>query len=169
VNARERRTSPGAAPARRRRLFLLALALLIAAAAGFGLRARFRTAEPPAPDLSGSDPGVRAAVEAASARVREQPRSVEAWGELGMVLLANDFLAEARSVLARCSELAPSEARWPYLEALADLKGVPDPERAIAHLERAVKAGGRDPLPRLRLGELLLEHGRLDGSSRGHL
>ncbi len=42
------------------------------------------------------------------------PDSASAYGELGMIYQANDFLKAARQAFEKARELAPADARWPY-------------------------------------------------------
>ncbi len=151
-------------PCRRRRYVALAVLLMgLAAAAGLAWRWWFRPApmEPPALDAAGVDPAVWRAVETAREAVRREPDSDRAWGRLGMVLLAHQFRDEAGVCLARAEQLNPQDVRWPYYQALVVRRS--DPEAAIAHLRRVATAdGGEMETPRLLLGELLVQGGRLD-------
>jgi Flp pilus assembly protein TadD len=79
-----------------------------------------------------------------------------------MVLHAHDYLAEAAGCYVQAGKLDSRDARWPYLEGLTLLKNPADPDAVVHSLERAVELGGDAPVPRLRLGEALLERGRLD-------
>jgi tetratricopeptide (TPR) repeat protein len=118
--------------------------------------------EPPSLDATGLDPAVVAAVEEARAKVRESPRSAEAWGRLGMVLAVHDFRDKADVCLAEAEKLDPSEPRWPYYQALGALL-VADAEAGLPKLERAVAlCGDKYDAPRVRLAELLLSQNRLD-------
>jgi tetratricopeptide (TPR) repeat protein len=119
---------------------------------------------PPAVDVSGIDPAVARAVESARAAVNESPRSVQAWGQLGKILLVHDFHLPAITCLAQAERLDPANARWPYLQGMAFLLAdPPDPDAAIQQFERAVTLGGDTPeAMRLRLGETLFGRDRLD-------
>jgi tetratricopeptide (TPR) repeat protein len=147
-----------------RTLLLLAAAFvsLAAAAAGYlWYRQSSAGDPPPAIDLTGADPEVARAVEAARAAAAQSPRSAAAWGRLGMVLAAHDYRREAEPCLARAEQLDPREPRWPYLRGLALLQG--NPEAAIPPLGRAADLCPDGPeTPRLQLGEALLALGRLD-------
>jgi tetratricopeptide (TPR) repeat protein len=156
--------------AARRRLALGGVALALLAAAGLVWAAFFRPARPPAPpevDLTGADPVVAAVVEGARAEVARSPRSPDAWGRLGMVLLAHSFNAEAAPCLAEAERLAPGDRRWPYYRALA--LTFADTDSAIEALRRAVALSGDEAAPRLRLAELRLgqgEHEEAEGLYR---
>jgi tetratricopeptide (TPR) repeat protein len=97
-------------------------------------------ADPGLPEfhLEDADIEVAAAVRWATDSVREHPRSAEAWGQLGMVLLANKFEAESILPLSRAESLEPSNPRWSYLQGIA-LWGR-DPDEAIPCFRRAVAA-----------------------------
>jgi protein O-GlcNAc transferase len=120
--------------------------------------------EPPAVDLTGIDPAVVRAIEAAQAAVKESPRSAQAWGLLGKTLLVHDFHIPSSVCLAQAERLDPTTARWAYLQGLAlAVADPPDPIAAIQNFQRAVALGHDEPdTLRLRLGEALLEQDRLD-------
>lgn len=151
------------APARKRRLVLGSLA--VAAALGVVVYLAFFSGpaviEPPAPDLSGVDPAVRAAIEEAQGRVRRSPRLGAAWGRLGMVLSNHIFAEEALVCFAQAERLEPDNPRWPYHQGL--LQVTRDPATAVGKLRRAVDVC-RDPTdgPRLRLAELCQSLGQGD-------
>lgn len=156
--------TPGAAPVRRRRLLLVIAAAALAAGIGYGLWAwsRVPLIDPPDPDLASTDPGVAVAIADARAAVQATPRSAGAWGRLGMTLHVHDFFPEAERCYAQAGRLDPHDARWPYLQAVTLLHDKADPGPALGCLERAAALSGNVPAPRLRLGEALLEQGRLD-------
>jgi tetratricopeptide (TPR) repeat protein len=150
-------------PARRRRRRGWALAGLLAAAAAAALAWWFwhrrGGPEPVVPDLTDADPAVAAAVEEARREVVNNPRVADAWGRLGMVLLANGFFTEADPALARAEQLDPRDPRWPYLRGMVLRRGNPD--EAIPHLRRAADLAREHTGPvQLRLAETLLEQGR---------
>jgi tetratricopeptide (TPR) repeat protein len=124
--------------------------------------------EPPVLALEGVDVQVARAVEAERARVRQQPRSVEAWGRLGKLLFANGFPREALECFAVCARLDPADPRWPYYRGMGTQ--VEDPEVALGHFRRAAelcdKAAPENLAPRLTLVEQLLSRGQLDQAER---
>lgn len=147
--------------------WLLASLVLVAVAGGgawWYLRPRAPVPQPPEVDLSRADPEVAQAVRAATDRVRANPRDAAAWGRLGMILLAHDFEADSRPVFRTAAELAPTDYRWPYLEALTLVLNEPD--TGLERLRRGAElAPANRPEPRLRLAELLVERGDLDGAA----
>jgi tetratricopeptide (TPR) repeat protein len=117
--------------------------------------------QPPSPDLTGADPAVRTAVEAARAAVRQSPHSANAWGQLGMILSAHDFPTEANGCFLQAEKLEPRDPRWPYYQGVELCLN--DPAVAIGKLQRAAELfDSRFDGARLRLGELLLRQGCLD-------
>jgi tetratricopeptide (TPR) repeat protein len=117
---------------------------------------------PPAVVLAGRDPEVVAVVERATATVRESPRSAAAWGRLGMVLQAHDYLADARACFVEAQRLDPRDARWPYYLGM-NLSSLGEPDAALPELRRAAELCGEDlAIARLRLAELLLQQGHTD-------
>jgi tetratricopeptide (TPR) repeat protein len=147
---------------------LLAAALLAAVAAGgVAYLTLFREKAPSPPEVpdDGNEPAVAAAVRLVRERVLKEPRSSDAWGDLGKVFLANDLAAESRACFAQADRLDPRNPRWPYfLGELTVSRG--DRSEAVAYLRRAVELGAReDPgnvTARLLLAETLLALGQLD-------
>jgi tetratricopeptide (TPR) repeat protein len=148
----------------RRRLIQLAVVLILGvgiASVVFALARGSRVIEPPVIDCSNAERAVERAITAARENVRAAPRSAKAWGHLGMVLLAHAFVPESVICLRQAEQLDGKDPRWPYFQALAVRRT--DPETGIVHLRRAVALCGNEPdAPRLLLGELLLQSGRLD-------
>lgn len=144
--------------ARRRALGLLAALTLLAGAAWLAWR-WLAPAGPPHLPLDGVDPEVAAAVREAEAATRQRPQSPEAWGRLGMTLLANKLEAEAVAPLARAEALDSADPRWPYLRGVALLSK--DPDAALPCLRRAAERcdDGRRAAARLRLAEALAANG----------
>ena len=72
--------------------------------------------------------------------IKAHRNSGKAWGELGIVLRAFDFPAEARDCFRKAAWLDPKNPRWPYFESL--LLTSDNPAEAIAKLRRAVQLCG---------------------------
>src|SRR5262249_20078112 len=147
-------------PGRARRLWLV---LLLAVAAGVAVTCWLVPRRPgPAPreaDLSGVDPAIAAPVREAHAEVVAKPNSAAAWGRLGQILRAHDFVEAANTCFARAETLDPNEPRWPYLQGATI--AMTDRESALPYLERAATTAAVDT-PRLRLAEVLLQLGRAE-------
>jgi tetratricopeptide (TPR) repeat protein len=112
---------------------------------------------PPSIDLTVLDAAIVTALQEAQSEVEQTPDSAAAWGRLGQVFLAHDYLDESATCLSEAERLDPREARWPYLQAYAWRAF---PARAMEPLRRAVELCGETPdAPRLRLAELLIEQG----------
>jgi Flp pilus assembly protein TadD len=137
-------------------------ALVLAAVAGVGWW-WFRSPPPtPPPVPSGIlDAAVQQAIEEARQRVLETPRSANAWGRLGFVLLAHQFDREAGICFAQAAEFDTADPRWPYAAGMVALKL--DPAHAVPLLRQAVAASESRPkyafAMRVRLAETLLERG----------
>jgi tetratricopeptide (TPR) repeat protein len=147
----------------RRRLVWGALLGLALVGGGLGvvlaLRSGRRPPPVPSPDLTGADPAISAAVGRARARAEAEPRSADAWGHLGMVLLANSYTGESVACFTEAERLDAGEPRWPYYRGVALLSNSPH-EAALA-LRRAVeRSAPEEDGPRLRLAEVLLDLGR---------
>jgi tetratricopeptide (TPR) repeat protein len=147
----------------KRRLLLSLAGLCTAIAAGIGGWYVWRSAgvlEPPAPSLFTSEAELIKAVDDGRTAVRNAPRSANAWGHLGMLLLAHAFLPEAETCFTQARRFDPTNGRWAYLRALILFQTKPD--QYVAALEEAADLCGAAAAPRLKLGEVLAEHGRLD-------
>jgi tetratricopeptide (TPR) repeat protein len=111
--------------------------------------------------LSEADPEAAEAITAGFNAVQAAPHASAAWGQLGMLLRAHDFGAEANVCFAEAERLDPTEGRWPYLHGLTLV--LTDPERGIECLRRAVeRLDNRSSAPRLRLAEVLAEQGHTE-------
>src|SRR5437762_728489 len=106
---------------RRRRRYLLPVTAVILvgaliAALGVWWSRRANPPVPPMVDLTGVDPAVCRAVEAARTAVLQSPKSADAWGKLGMVLMCHGLPVEAsKACLVQAERLDPRQPRWPYL------------------------------------------------------
>ena len=158
------RSHPRASPARRfRRRWPRWLAGGLLIAAGLGALQVWRLTAPPPPvvNTTGFDPVIAAAIDQARQAALRSPRSAEARGRMGMVLLAHEVRAPARDCFAQASALAPREPRWPYCLGLAQL--VDNPMAAATNLDRAVQLFPEGETgPRLKLADTLLNLGRLE-------
>ena len=152
------------APSRRTRVIVLSLTAL-AIVAGLIVYYRQTAApdviDPPAPDLSDTDPAVRRVIKKEQAAVRKSPASGDAWGRLGMAFYAHVFPTEAFACFEQAETLDPKNPRWAYFRGLIRVND--DPWAAVAELRRAVELSHKDDdVARLRLGELHLQLGQVD-------
>jgi tetratricopeptide (TPR) repeat protein len=142
--------------------------LLVLGAGGWWFWPRAPVPEPPAVPGDISDPAVRDAIEADRRRVLEAPRSADAWGDLGMTLLAYLYHEPADRCFAVAAQLDPDNARWPYYRF--SIAAWIDPPRALPFLQRAVQIGSSVPREqstlRLQLADRLLEQRQLDEAER---
>ncbi len=155
-------------PARRTCKFLFLVAGLAVVGVGiwYATRTRDEAPDPPyPPDIT--DPDVKRVVEAARGKVLADPKSADAWGRYGLVLLANLFDQESRVSLEQAARLDPGNGDWPYALALIALKRqpevAPDLLRQAARAERAtaeIRA-----VANLTLAETLLERGDPDAAA----
>ncbi len=163
-------TSQNGTPHLARRGCWLLTALLVvsvAGAAGWWWWSRPAPPEPPLPPNI-EDAEVRQVIERARQEVLAKPRDGDAWGRLGMMLLAHLFDREADRCFAEAARLKPSEPRWPYARGLIALKR--DPDNAVPFLRQAVAAPDatadlRSAL-RMQLAEALLARRELDEAER---
>ena len=91
--------------------------------------------ELPKVDLAGVDPLIMEAIQTAEQKVRYNPRSGEAWGELATVLAVHDFASAADPCFVKAERFSPNEARWPYLRGL--MESGENPEVALSSFAKA--------------------------------
>ncbi|MDB5307070.1 MAG: cellulose synthase subunit [Gemmataceae bacterium] len=156
--------TPPAVGARGTRGCVVVLTILAATGVGLGiwrwLSSPVPVDPPNPPDIA--DAEIRRAVDDARAAVTAAPRSADAWGRLGMVLLAHIYEREPDLCFAEATRLDPTDPRWPYGRAIIVLKR--DPEAAISHLRQAA-AGPPSQLrstAKVQLAEVLLDRRELD-------
>lgn len=110
--------------------------------------------------VEGLHPLVKTTIEKAVERVNEQPGFAQAWGELGMVLVAHDFPEAARTCLNEAAKLDPQEFRWSYYAGYSQVAF--DFETALEHFDQALKLNP-DYIPlRLRIAQILMQLGEID-------
>jgi tetratricopeptide (TPR) repeat protein len=132
--------------------------LLLAAAVAL-TQFRPRVPEPPVVPTAGFDPAIAEAIAQARAAAQSSPRSAEARGHLGMVLLAHDVRIPAAECFQQATRLNGTDPRWPYLLGVSQLPD--DPAAAALSLERAARIVAPEELaPRLKLADTLLQLGR---------
>jgi tetratricopeptide (TPR) repeat protein len=145
------------------RIWLIVAATVGAAIsiAGWQVWRSWHAPAPPPLPLDEAEPALARAVESARTRVDREPYSAVAWGELGKLLRAVDYLQPAVTCFAQAARLEPDNPRWPYLEgetlSRENAAAAVEPlQHALALCERR----GEDVLvARLRLGETLLAAG----------
>jgi tetratricopeptide (TPR) repeat protein len=135
---------------------------ILAGAAGWYTWRRYTAPAPPVIAREGLDPELAEAIEAARRKIRADPYSAPAWGDLGKLLRAARLHPEAVACFAQAEQLEPNNPRWPYLQGEA--LHLSDNRAALPPLQRAAAlAGSSDTIaPPLRLAEVLLALGRND-------
>lgn len=128
----------------------------------------------PVPEIHLDDaPGpVSTAIEEALARVetvrQAQPGAAalaEAYGHLGNVLFAHEFIPQARVAYTNATELAPGEPDWHYLLGFLEYhEGALD--RALARFDRVLELDNRHVQALIRRGQLHVQRGELDDADR---
>ncbi len=156
----------------RRRWSLLGVLLLLLAGAVAGVWWWLRPsaavpADPPMPpDIQ--DAEVRHTIERARQKILDNRHSADAWGQLGMVLLAHLFDKESDRCFAEAARLHPTDPRWPYGRARIALKR--DPGNALPLLRQAAAASdprsSQESCYRLELAETLLDRQQLDEAEK---
>ncbi len=118
------------------------------------------------PDLAGLPEPVQAQVRqrhAALQRAEDTGATAaargNAYGELGLILMATRFYEAAEIAFGHAQILAPRQMRWPYY--LAQLhRTTGDQPQAVERFERAVELDPTYVAALVRLGELYLDEGR---------
>ena len=154
----------------RRTAFAAAVILLAATGICYYLWANRVAAGPPPPPVPDwlTDPPARKMIEEKRQAVLSAAQSGAAWGELAMAFDAHEDLDEAVACYQRAMDLAPKEARWPFLLAVQlNRRGAgPDKEEAVRLYRRSADCTAPSPAHRatalLTLADLLTELGRRD-------
>jgi len=155
---------------RQKRFLVLGVVSLLVAAGGVFAWQRTRPAPvavPPDVPAAVRDADVRAALTRARDKVLAEPRSGQAWGDLGLTYRAHNLNPESNACFATAAKLDPRNPRWPYLIGIINLLIAPDD--AVPHLQTAYDLAvetEHQSLTRLRLAEALLDRGDLDGASK---
>lgn len=160
---KQRRPGPSTLSAARRLHWAWWLVGGLLVLAGLGAFQYWRVTAPPPPvvDVTGFDREIVSAIFQARKSVLSSPRSAKARGHMGMVLLAHEVRAPARTCFAQAAAFAPRDPRWPYLMGLAQL--VDNPMAAVTNLQRAARLFPEtESAPRLKLADTLLSLGRLE-------
>jgi tetratricopeptide (TPR) repeat protein len=152
----------------------LAFAAVLAAAAGIGYfvwAGRTAAGPPPPPvPVELTDPPARKIVEEKRQAVLATPRSSSAWGELGMAFDIHEIPAQAMACYRRAIDLAPNDARWPFLlasELASQMNRTDgDKEEAVRLYRRSADcptaSSDQWATAMLTLADLLTELGRAD-------
>ena len=143
---------------------LLFSSLLVGAlAAGWFAWRWHTTPAPPEISLDGVDAAIAEPVQQALTEVHRQPRSGEAWGQLGMVLAANGFYEHVPRCFVEAERLDPTKADWPYLHGMYLLQV--NPNQAIPLFRKALSLTS---IPQelaaihMRLALIYIESGELE-------
>lgn len=119
------------------------------------------------PDLSRTEPSVQQQIQEAHAALMTKSGAsgtgaadlANAYGEMGKLLMAAEYLEAAESCFLNAQTLAPAEARWPYyLGHLYKLRG--ESAKSASSFERALAAQPNDVATLVWLGNEYLEDNR---------
>jgi len=133
------------------------------------LAACARTPPPPPlapvvlPELSQTERSVQDQINAGYQLLQSKKDDANAYGELGKVLFAAEFLGSAETSFLDAQALAPTDARWPYyLGHLYKLRGEAD--KSVKAFERALALRPSDVATLVWLGNEYLEIDRSDAA-----
>ncbi|MXX61421.1 MAG: tetratricopeptide repeat protein [Holophagales bacterium] len=87
-----------------------------------------------------------------------------AFGQIGQLYLVYDFWRIARTALANAEKLDPTDARWPYYQAIANTYDGND-EAAVAALDRVLQLVPDDLAARTRRAYALLDLGGFEDAA----
>jgi tetratricopeptide (TPR) repeat protein len=108
------------------------------------------------PDLSNAEPAVRDQINAAYVALGSKKNDANAFGEMGKLLFAAEYLDAAESCLLNAKALAPTDARWPYY--LGHLyKARAETEKSVKAFERARELQPSDVATLVWLGNAYLD------------
>ncbi|MBI3492955.1 MAG: tetratricopeptide repeat protein [Acidobacteria bacterium] len=94
-------------------------------------------------------------------RTTPAPELADAYGELGLILMAAEYYEAAASCYLTAQELVPDDARWPYyLGHLYRMKG--EAAKAAEFFSRALDLKPADAPTLIWLGEMYLDQSRPD-------
>jgi tetratricopeptide (TPR) repeat protein len=140
-----------------------AVAVLTAGLALYLIRFRSPTPVPPEFNFDEMEPAAAELVRSARQRLVDDPRSADAWGTLGEILLANDMEKPSADCFAQAERLEAGSLLWPYYQGVA-WYNQGNLEQAVVCLRRAIQRSTEEEAatPRLLLGEVMLKLGRVD-------
>jgi len=141
----------------KRRAALLGALLLLPACGGSEPEAGF---EPPALEGWSGEELVAAKLDALRRDALAEPASAARVGRLGEAFHAHELHREATRCYRRAIELAPDEARWPYLAALAVAES--DLAASVGLFEQAAALDADHPAIHVNFADVLLQLGRGD-------
>ncbi len=110
---------------------------------------------------------VRTVLGKARQRAIDDPRSDQAWGELGLMFRAHALNEESITCFSEAAKLLPTSPRWPYLIGRVNLIIAPD--EAIPYLRTAyslAKQTDERSTARLQLADALLDRHELEEATR---
>ena len=113
------------------------------------------------PDLSRAHTAVQAQLREAFAALTAagSGRRGEAWGELGKLLMAGEYLDEAERCFRNARTLAPEEFRWPYYLGHV-FRSAGRLTEAVEHFERALRLRPDDLAALTWLGTVHIDSGQ---------
>lgn len=141
---------------RRVAVVIACVALAVGVSYGCYLWLQPRPPEPPVADLTDAHAEVGAAVTAARKHAKQNPRSVSAWADLGMLLYGRGFFAEASASFVELERLdSGNHCRLGWcLEVLGDRSGALEAYRNAVRYKPDYGEGHK------KLGSLLARLGR---------
>jgi tetratricopeptide (TPR) repeat protein len=165
---------PNAGPPLRRRALFLPAALLALVACTSTPSRDTASALPAAslPDLSRSETTVQQQVSERARALRAliagnrstPPELAHAYGEVGSLLLAANYIDAAEPYYLHAQALEPQEMRWPYYLGHVYM-AKPDAARAIASFEQARRLRPDDVATLVWLGKVYLDQGHAESAT----
>ncbi len=120
----------------------------------------------PAPDPPPVEARVLEVISEATEVVASDTDSAMAWGRLGMVFDAHNYMPEALRCYRRALQLAPDDFRWNYHLAITLDRQAGDIDEVVRLFEKAAEAEPRYPPLHYLVGAALQRHGRYPEARR---
>lgn len=112
----------------------------------------------PKPDLTTANSHVAIATAQLQKTVERTPRSADAWGQYGEILMAHEWNSEALICFERATQLNSRELRWPYLAAI--LLDRQEPTKALVKYDKAKEISSQYAPLWMRRGNTLMHLNR---------
>lgn len=152
-----------------RRIAFGMVVLSLAGAAAFYGWHWYSTPAPPEVPLAGVRRERVEKIQLALDKVRREPRSGNAWGELALTLMVHGFYEEAMPCFIQAERFDPGQARWPYFHSSLLFTYATNQDEGMAKLRQArdlaVSTSDRGPIL-FKMAIVLVEDGQLEEAER---
>lgn len=112
-------------------------------------------------------PAIQEDLTQATAKVNQDPKNWELWGNLGVRYEVNSTYAQALECYTVAADHLPDNAQWPYRAAITASR-TNDLELALNWIDRSLKVDGSYATSHYRRGNWLLGLGRLEEAKQAY-